>query len=108
MKIKKEDCPRSIDLVTATEDFSEKSGATVSCTRCGAQAHDPSLLCSPEVTLASSTPLRESSQSSFSSQGQSQQSGFQSSQGSSQGYKGSQSGFQGGLGSQGEKEDIVE
>ncbi|UFS70169.1 hypothetical protein LPW11_20130 [Geomonas sp. RF6] len=106
MKIKKEDCPRSIDMVT--EDFSDKSDSTVTCTRCGASAHDPSLLCSPDVTLASSTQLREGSQSSFSSQsGQSDfQSGqSQSSQSQSQ-FGQSQSQFGQGQSSQGQSKNI--
>jgi len=55
MKTSKEECGK-IGLIT--EKF-EESEPSVSCTRCGAQAHDPSLLCSPSVTLASSTKLRE-------------------------------------------------
>lgn len=53
----KEECTK-IGLVT--EKF-EESESAVTCTRCGKQAHDPSLLCSPSPTVASSTTLREQS-----------------------------------------------
>jgi hypothetical protein len=55
MRTNKEECG-IIGLVTETFDESEPS---VTCTRCGQKAHDPSLLCSPSVTLASSTQLRQ-------------------------------------------------
>lgn len=55
MKTNKDECGK-IGLVTEQFDQFEPS---VTCTRCGQQAHDPSLLCSPSVTLASSTQLRE-------------------------------------------------
>jgi len=55
IKTNKDECGK-IGLVTEKFDQSEPS---VSCNRCGAEAHDPSLLCSPSVTLASSTKLRE-------------------------------------------------
>lgn len=63
---------------------------TVSCTRCGAESHDPSLLCSPSTTLASSTQTRESS-SSYSG-------GYSKDSGSSGGGSGS-SGMGSGFGS---------
>ena len=55
MKTNQEECGK-IGLVT--EKF-EESEPSVTCTRCGKEAHDPALLCSPSVTLASSTKLRE-------------------------------------------------
>lgn len=55
MKTNKEECGK-IGLITEKMDESEPS---VTCTRCGKEAHDPALLCSPSVTLASSTRLRE-------------------------------------------------
>jgi hypothetical protein len=56
MKTNKAQCAK-IGLVTEKFDPSEPA---VTCTRCGTHAHDPSLLCSPSVTLASSTRTRES------------------------------------------------
>ena len=56
MKTNQEECGK-IGLVT--EKF-EEFEPSVSCTRCGKEAHDPALLCSPSPTLASSTKLRES------------------------------------------------
>lgn len=55
MKTSKDECGK-IGLIS--EQF-EESEPSVTCTRCGQKAHDPSLLCSPSVTLASSTKLRE-------------------------------------------------
>ena len=55
MKTSKEECGK-IGLVT--QKF-EESESVVTCKRCGASAHDPSLLCSPSETVASSTKLTE-------------------------------------------------
>lgn len=37
----------------------EESEPSVKCMRCGAKAQDPAFLCSPSVTIASSTKLRD-------------------------------------------------
>jgi hypothetical protein len=68
---------------------------TVSCTRCGAESHDPALLCSPSTTIASSTQTRESSSSFSKGSGSSGSgsgssgmgSGFGSSSGGKHGHK---------------------
>lgn len=56
MKTSNEKECAKIGLVT--EKF-EESEPSVTCSRCGKQAHDPSLLCSPSPTVASSTKVRE-------------------------------------------------
>jgi hypothetical protein len=55
MRTNKEECSK-IGMVT--EKF-EESEPAVTCMRCGAKAHDPAFLCSPSVTVASSTKVRD-------------------------------------------------
>lgn len=64
-----------------TETFTPND-PTVSCTRCGAESHNPSMLCSPSTTLASSTQTRESASGSSSGSSYGKSSGGFSSQSS--------------------------